>query len=205
MRLAELELDVTSHSGEFVCERIHKPTEHKSVRFCHAITPPEGAHNLPDIGRLHDFFENFGSIVFYVDEKSGDAAKYIASPAEWAALDREFRRWIDSLDEAEPVEILPDWMEGCLVVGEEPGTGNYIPMSTSGKTAGRVVAFDHDGYEFSEQAVDLVEFVERMLSPDDSLLVEIATNMRFIEADPETQWWIRELRDSRGNFASTAV
>jgi hypothetical protein len=65
--------------------------------------------------------------------------------------------------------------------------------------------FDHDGFEFSEEAADLVEFVRIMLAPTDRLLTEIASHMRFIDGDPMIQWWIRELRDNRGNLATTSV
>ena len=78
-------------------------------------------------------------------------------------------------------------------------------MPTEGESAGRVFVFDHDGYEFVEEANDIVAYVEYMLKPDNQLLVNLATHMRFIEEGAKYQWWILELRDNRGNFATTAA
>lgn len=205
MRLTSLQQQVATHTGVFLCERINRPEETKTVQFCHVITPPAADAGLPDVGRLRDFFATFGSVVFYVDKLSGDEGKRIAGPDEWPDLDSDFRGWIDNLSESERLDVLPDWINNCLVIGEEPGTGNYILMPVSGKTAGRVFLFDHDGYEFVEKATDLVDYAERLLSPDDRLLADIATHMRFIDGDPMIQWWIRELRDNRGNVSTTAA
>jgi hypothetical protein len=203
MKLVELEVAVRSHTGQLHCERINNADEKKIVEFRHVVTTPVPGHVLPDIGRLTDFYDTFGSVVFYVDEKSGDAAKHIANPDQWTKFSADFNDWLDPLGEDERAEILPEWIESCLVIGEEPRTGNYILMPTTGDVAGHVFLFDHDGYEFTECANDLVNYVERLLAPDDALLLEIATHMRFIEGDPKVQWWIRELRDNRGNVART--
>ena len=205
MRLASLESAVREHAGQFICERIHAPTETKIVDFRHVVVSPVPLEPLPDIGRLIDFYETFGSVVFYFDERSGDAAKHIASPTAWGELADDFGDWLISLEEQERAEILPDWIDACLVIGEEPHAGNYILMPTTGDSIGRVFAFDHDGFEFVDEAGDLVEYVERLLAPDDSLLSEIASHMRFIDGDPTIQWWIRELRDNRGNVARTTA
>ncbi len=98
------------------------------------------------------------------------------------------------MDEDERLEILPDWIDTCLVIGETPHSGNYILVVTKGPAAGRVFEFDHDGYEFIDQA-DVIEYVEKLLKPDGIKLTDIASHMRFIEDDPMGQWWIRELRE----------
>ncbi len=79
------------------------------------------------------------------------------------------------------IQIVPDWIETCLAIGETPCFGNYISVATEGAAAGRVFEFDHDGFEFSEA--------------DGLRLVKFASHMRFIDEDPMVQWWIRELRD----------
>lgn len=205
MKLVELESAVLAHTGEFHCERIRRPDEKKIVRFRHVVAPPLSGHALPDIGRLDDFYDTFGSIVFFVDDKSGDAAVHIAAPSAWAALRAGFLDWLDPLDDDERTEIVPEWVEACVAIGEEPRTGNTLLMPTDGAHAGHVFLFDHDGYEFTHCADDLVAYVGSLLDPDDRLLLEIATHLRFIEGDPAIQWWIRELRDNRGNVARTHV
>ena len=205
MKLASLEAAVRGHAGQFYCERIRHSDEKKVINFRHEVSAPGPTKRLPDVGRLGDFYETFGSVVFYVDDKSGDAAKHIARPAQWAELHSEFTSWFDHLDEEELAESMPEWIDTCLVIGEEPKTGNYLLMPAVSDMAGHVFLFDHDGFEFTDCANDLVEYVEKLLAPNDQLLLEIATHMRFIDGDPSIQWWIRELRDNRGNVARTYV
>ena len=175
----------------------------KVVRFAHAITPPLESNDPPPIGRLQDFYDTFGSVVFYCDEKSGDAAKHIAPPSEWTELHECFSDWIDQLDDEERSEIVPAWVDTCLVIGETPRSGNYILMATEGSLAGYVFEFDHDGFEFTEEAKDLIEYVGMLLKPDSRKLTEIASHMRFVETDWSVQWWIRELRDHQGHVVTT--
>lgn len=203
MKLPELERAVEAHVGTFLCERIHSPQETKIVHFRHDSSPPLLDMKVPAIPGLADFYDTFGSILFYFDEKSGDAAKLIASPDQWAELLGNFTDWIDDLGDEERAEILPDWIDSALAIGEEPHTGNYILIPSVGHSVGRVFLFDHDGFEFTEKAANLVAYVEKLLDPDNQLLTEIATHMRFIDDDSMVQWWIRELRDNRGNVART--
>jgi len=200
-----LESAVRNHAGQLFCERIHAPSETKVVDFRHVVDSPAPVEQLPSVGRLVDFYDTFGSVIFYFDERSGDAAMHIASPSAWGELADEFGEWLTSLSEQERAEVLPGWIDQCLVIGEEPQTGNYILMPTSGDSVGRVFLFDHDGFDFVDKAADVVAFVERLLAPDDSLLNEMASHLRFIEGDSAIQWWIRELRDNRGNVARTTA
>ncbi len=205
MTLDDLLLQVRSHQGVFLCEGINYPEQRKEVHFTHRVSTLLSETELPDIGRLRDFYATFGSITFFVDALSGDEGKHLASPENWAELDAEFRGWIDHFSEEEKEDYLPDWVDTCLVIGEEPRTGNYLLMPTQGESEGRVFVFDHDGYEFVEEAKDIVAYVEYMLKPDNALLVSLASHMRFIEEGSQHQWWILELRDNRGNFATTAA
>ena len=204
MKLPDLEKAVATHSGQFLCVCIRDREQSKTVEFHHRIEPQRDV-DVPDIGRLRDFYDTFGGITFYVDPVSGDAAKYIAPPSEWPGLEAGFAMWFDGMDEEEREEYLPGWVADCLVIGEEPRTGNYLLMPTTGEDAGRVFLFDHDGCEFSEAADDVVAYVEKLLVPDNRMLVEVATHMRFIVGDANIQWWIRDLRDNRGNAATTSA
>ncbi len=204
MTPAELQLAVNAHQGVFLCSQIRKPEVTKTVHFKHQTTSPATIDDLPDIGRLRDFYAVFGSITFYVDSLSMDAARYIATPDEWAELEDGFLIWLEDLDDEEREELLPEWIDTCLVIGEEPETGNYILMPTEGAEAGAVYHFDHDGFEFDRHAPDLLKYTEDLLDLDDHNLSFIACHMRFIEGeDNNIQWWIKELHDNRGNNAKT--
>jgi len=203
MKLGELETAVLEHGGEFLCERIHDEKETKIVRFTHSVAPPGGQADLPAVGRLGDFYETFGSILFYHDDKSGDAGKHIAHPSRWADLHGAFSAWIEDLTQEERDECVPAWVGTCLVIGETPRSGNYILVPIEGPEEGHVFEFDHDGFEFKDEAEDVVEYVKKLLKPDSSTLSEIASHMRFIEGDPMVQWWIRELRDNGGLIVRT--
>ncbi|MFB1490961.1 MULTISPECIES: hypothetical protein [unclassified Thiocapsa] len=203
MKLCELETAVLEHGGEFLCERIHNENETKFVRFTHSVDPPGGHADLPAVGRLGDFYETFGSILFYHDDKSGDAGKYIAHPSQWEDLHGAFSAWIEDLAQEERDECVPAWVRTCLVIGETPQSGNYILVPIEGPEVGHVFEFDHDGFEFKDEAEDVVEYVKKLLKPDSSTLSKIASHMRFIEGDPMVQWWIRELRDNEGHIVRT--
>lgn len=204
VKLVDLEAAVLGHCGEFLCEQIHNDENTKSVRFRHAAIPATDEIDLPEVGRLQDFYDTFGSIVFYLDEKSGDAARHIAPPCEWAALNDEFSGWFEGLSAEERSESVPEWVNTCLAIGETPESGNYILMAMDGTVAGHVFEFDHDGLEFTHRADDLVEYVQTLLKPDGLVLTDIASHMRFVEDDQNmVQWWIRELTDNRGNVVST--
>lgn len=205
MTLDELARAVEAHSGTFHCHRIHEEKTKKVVRFFHVVEPPDGRSEVPNVGRLPEFYRTFGSILFYHDEKSGDAGKYIANPSEWSGLEGGFNGWVDILDEDERDGALPDWIENSVVIGETPHSGNYILVPTKGKQAGRVFEFDHDGFEFTSQAKDIVEYVRKLLKPDGSLLTEIASHMRFVEDNGRVQWWIEEMKDNTGHVAYTRV
>ena len=203
MHLEDLHHAVTGHRGEFICERInHQPRQIKTVAFGHTVAPSQPTAGLPGVGRLGDFYDTFGSILFYVDTLTGEAAKHIVHPSHWAAMHDDFYDWIEQLDDEERAEILPEWIHRCTAIGESPRTGNYILMVMDGAEAGKVFEFDHDGFEFIERADNLVAYTEKLLDLDAGLLLDIASHMRFIEAD-QVQWWILEMVDNRGNRVGT--
>lgn len=206
MTLPDLHRAIAEHTGTFFCERINAPQETKTVKFEHLIQPPEPLDGpLPDVGQLPAFYATLGSVLLYHHADTGSAARYIAPPSEWADLQDYFEGWTEQLSDEEREEILPDWIDHCLVIGETPRSGNYILMATDGDCAGRVFEFDHDGYEFTERARNLVEYVQVLLRPDSVILTDIASHMRFIDEHSAAQWWILEMSDNRGHRVGTRV
>ncbi len=203
MKIEDLDALLRRHAGEFHCVLIRDKARTRVVPFAHVLTAPVEPTDLPPVGRLGEFYATIGSLVLYQDAQSGDAARYLAPPSEWAEMHERFSGWLEILDEDEREELLPDWMETCLAIGETPRSGNYILVATQGPEAGHVFEFDHDGFEINEYGSDVVDYVARLLQPDGARLVDIASHMRFIEDDPMVQWWIQELRDNHGHVAST--
>lgn len=201
MKLDELANTVREHNGEFLCKQIRDEQNTRLVRFRHDATPPCRAGDIPDIGRLRDFYDTFGSILFYYDAQSQDAARYIAPPSEWAELQDQCAGWIDMLDE----DDRPQWIGTGLVIGETPHSGNYILMAREGPSAGHVFELDHDGLVFTDAANDLVDYVEKLLALDAEKLTDMASHMRFVAGDPMVQWWIVEMRDNRGCVVRSAI
>jgi len=202
MRLPSLDATVREHAGEFICELIRSPGETKVVAFHHEVSPSVGSGGLPDLGSLRDFYDTFGSVEFYRDA-TDDVAFRIASPGEWDELKAEFRAWFE--DAPDLAEFVPPWVGDCVVFGEQPRTGNYLHLPTTGAVAGRVFRFEHDGFDFPEIADHLIAFVERLLEPDHEMLMEIASHKRFVTDDDwSVQWWMREMRDNRGRVMRTS-
>ena len=201
--MKQIEEDVRRHVGTFLCEEIHKERNTKTVEFRHVVTESTGIEGVPDVGDLRDFYSTFGSILFYQDPKSRDAGKYLAPVSTWPELHEYFSGWLENLDEDERSEMVPEWVDTALVIGETPSSGNYILIPTEGAEAGWVFEFEHDGFEFIEEARSIAQYVERLLKPSASTLTEIASHMRFIDGDPMVQWWIRELRDNNGHVVRT--
>jgi len=206
MELVDLRNAVDAHSGTFHCVEIRNKTATKEVKFIHVYDPPaEIMRDFPVPG-LGDFYDTFGNLLLYHDPASDDAAFYIASPQEWDSLREEFEPWLDVPGEDEKEELLPDWINACIVLGEIPKSGNYLLMPLSGEKRGFVFEFEHDGFEFIELATSLEQFVLKTLHPDGSALTGMASHMRFIEGeDTSTQWWISEMRDNQGNIVSTGA
>jgi hypothetical protein len=204
LTLKALEAAIQAHGGEFTCSQIHGK-QRRTVSFQHVITPPTPVEGLPKLGKLRDFYSVFGSVRFYFDEASGESARYLAPVGEWEELGDSFSAWLEDLDEDEREEILPGWVETCLVIGETPSSGNYVLVPTQGPEKGKVFEFDHDGFEFTEEGADVFEYVQKLLKPDSSRLTDMASHMRFAVGDRKVQWWIEELRCNDGHVARTKV
>jgi len=193
---------VQSHAGEFICEQIGEEGTTKVVQFRHIASPPND-QSAPDIPGLKEFYATFGTLELYSDAESGESAYFIGSQAQWSELAGYFEPWLEGMDEDERAECVPPWINDCIVVGEIPSSGNYLLIPISGTGAGKVFEFEHDGFEFIELGSSLPSFILQTLSPDRRQLREMASHLRFITGDPHVQWWIREMRDNRGNVVTT--
>lgn len=183
--------------------QIHKEQNTKVVQFRHIGSPPIDASSIPDIPGFKEFYGTYEHLTMYVDEQTGEAAYFLAGPSQWSELNDHFRPWLEGLDEDEIADCLPAWIDQCIVVGEIPQSGNYLLVPISGQEAGRVFEFEHDGFEFLELGSSLPAFVECTLDLDSRRLTAIASHLRFIATDDDRQWWIKELRDNRGNVTGT--
>ena len=115
--LEQLRSEVEAHSGQFRCSEIHQEKNSKTFQFRHVGTPPGDSSVVPDVQGLSDFYSTFGELTLYLEEHSGDAAYFLASPSQWQELESNFRPWLEGIDPAEADEYLPDWISGCIVIG----------------------------------------------------------------------------------------
>jgi hypothetical protein len=204
MKLVELEKVVSTHSGVFQCSgRGGDKTVSKIINFEHRFEPPASISEAPDVGMLKEFYSTFSSLTLYLHKESEDAAFYIASPEEWGSLFEDFSSWIDALDEEEQEELLPEWIDNFITIGEIPYSGNYLLMPTTGKMSGHVFEFEHDGFEFNDHALNINDFVVKALKPDSKLLTNMASHMTFTESGEKKQWWLEEMRDNNGRVVRT--
>lgn len=204
MELHGLKKIINGHMGHFHCRQIHDEASRKEVVFRHTYEPPQASNDIPDVGKLRDFYDTFSELTLYYDEISGDSAIFIACPDQWASLRILFTDWLEGLDEEEEEGLLPEWLGDYIVIGEVPASGNYFLMPTKGVKAGYIFEFEHDGFEFIEMATDIESFITKALNLDGEGLMNIASHMRFIESeDYSKQWWIVEMRDSFGKVVKT--
>jgi hypothetical protein len=201
--LESLRASVQSHSGQFMCSEIHNEKNIRTVNFRHIGVPPDSSLSVPNIQGLQDFFETYAELTLYFEEQSGEAAYFIASPLQWEELENDFRPWLNGIEEGEIEDYLPNWVNNCLVVGEIPRSGNYLLVPISGSEEGKVFEFEHDGFEFIELGASVPDFVAKTLDLDTYRLSNIASHLRFITPNENSQWWIKELRDNRGNIIRT--
>lgn len=201
--LESLRSAVQAHTGEFLCSEINRSENTRAVQFRHDGLPPDPEADVPDVQGLRDFYATFAQLTLFLDDETGDAAYFIASPSQWPELDGNFRPWMENIGEDEADEYCPAWVSECLVIGEVPRSGNYLLVPTTGAEAGKVYEFEHDGFEFIELGLSLPDFVASTLDLDTRRLTAIASHVRFIRPNESRQWWIDELRDNRGNVVRT--
>ncbi len=208
--LTTLKEVVMNHRGTFLCtQRASNETIKKTVAFHHTFTEGLSEQELQSIlgqyavvPKLADFYRTFSSLTLYHDEKSDDAVCYIAKPKQWDELDEGFREWVDMIEldiDEDDEDSLPEWVENCITIGEEPYSGNYFVMPTDGDKSGFIYHFDHDGAEFTELGSNIEDFVFTMLKLKASLLQSFFSFMTFTEKNSEIQWWVSRIEDNQGN------
>ncbi|MEL7023516.1 MAG: hypothetical protein AAGL69_07175 [Pseudomonadota bacterium] len=107
--------------------------------------------------------------------------------------------WIQSLNASEKRELVPDWFWNSVVIGEFPGTGDYLLVECHETKSDAVYAFFHDGFEFRKLAPDLYSFVEAVVSPTEEFLSTMTSSMLFCETeDYSDQWYVVGMTDNRG-------
>ncbi len=202
MLASELKQKLLNHSGEFHCLRRGGDEGTKLVQFRHDCAEPGLVEDVPDLAGMRDFYSSFGDTRLYFHPESGDAAYFIATLERWDGLRENFLPWIEMIDEDERDEFIPRWVDGCIVVGEIPSSGNYLLVPSDGDKAGHVFEFQHDGFEFTELGSDLCTFVANALNPDRELLGRTVAYMTFSDEDSDAQWGVAEMRDNDGRVVS---
>lgn len=200
--LIELAEKLKTHSGKFICSMTNNKTQQKIVEFKHLTESALEASQLEKLKKelghipgLIDFYETWSCVTLYFDSRSEDSAFYFANPNEWTQLKDYFSLWIE-LDDDEQ-DLLPSWLESYETIGEIPHSGNYLLMPTSGKEAGSIYEFEHDGFDFIFIAHNLEDCISKLLNPDPGRLLDMASHLSFIEEDT-FQWWIEELVTNDG-------
>jgi len=204
MNIAELKEKLIRHVGVFYCEPRGGGNEVKEVDFKHIVTDPVSVIRIPDIKTLQDFYGTFGSLRLYADELSGDSAFYLAKTSEWSDLHEHYSGWLEIFDDEDPEDLedddmIPDWVNNCLVFGEIPHSGNYLLMPLAGIKTGYVFEFEHDGFEFIEHAPNIESFLQQVIKPTESMLTDMASHMVFADENSDVQWWITEMKDNFGH------
>lgn len=104
--------------------------------------------------------------------------------------------WVTGLD-ADDADNLPEWHKHALAIGEEPQSGNYVLVPTTGSHLGQVFHFEHDGLEFDHHADHLTAYIDALLHPTLEQLNRMATHLCF--QDPQQRaWHVEGLHDNRG-------
>ena len=144
------------------------------------------------VPQLIAVYERYSSVRLYCDTIGDDSAFFLAHPGEWPDLKNGFKMWCDGLTDSEMEELLPDWLEDCIVVGEIPQSGNYFLIPMSGNDLGKVIEFGHDGFEFIERGSDVSAFLEYISTVDNELIEDILTYTRYSDGKSNIQWLANE-------------
>jgi hypothetical protein len=176
-----------------------QPNSSHTAHIRHEVGPPLDSSSLADLAKqvgdmpeLLEFYRRYGTARLYCDTVPGRfgnaSAYYIAPPETWAELRDAFSGWIDDLAEEEKEELLPEWIDSFVVVGEVPNSGNYFLVPLEGPERGKVFEFEHDGFEFIESGRNFADFLNRKSTVTDDLLGEILTHTRYSDGKSDTQW-----------------
>lgn len=200
--IAKLDALLNRKNQRFVCRDTGwpEPGPERHIAYIeHVVQPPAPAsvlavllRRLRGVPQLAAFYERYGSVRLYCDTVGSDSAFYIADPDEWASLKTAFGTWLELLSPDEEEELLPDWMDNYIVIGEVPLSGNYFLVPLSGDLAGHVFEFEHDGFEFIARGKDFDAFLDYVSTVNADLIEDILCHTRYSDGESETQWLAQE-------------
>lgn len=192
-----LQILLSRKNQRFICTHAgRKDDDHIfTAQITHEVTDGLSQEDIDildqQIGHQEQLFfvlSAFGSVRLYCDTLSGGSAFYLAHPSEWKSLENDFRMWLDDIDDDERAELLPDWLDNAVVIGEIPSSGNYFLFPVTGKHLGKVFEFEHDGFEFIEVSADLYSFIDYLCIVTDRLIANIRSHTRYSDGEADTQW-----------------
>lgn len=167
----------------FTARITHKTTEGLSKEYIENLEKRIGHQN-----QLFELLSHYSSVRLYCDTLSDDSAFYIAHPDEWSSLEEGFKIWIEDLSEEERDELLPQWFEEAIVIGEIPFSGNYYLYPVKGEFQGKIFEFEHDGFEFIEVGKGIFSFLDYICTVTDNLIQNIQSHTRYSDGKTDIQW-----------------
>ena len=200
--IAKLDALLKRKNQRFVCRDTGwpEPGPERHIAYIeHVVQQPAPAsvlavllRRLRGVPELAAFYERYGSVRLYCDTVGSDSAFYIADPDEWSSLKAAFGTWLELLSPDEEEDLLPDWMDNYVVIGEVPLSGNYFLVPLSGDLAGHVFEFEHDGFEFIARGEDFDAFLNYVSTVNADLIEDILCHTRYSDGETETQWLAQE-------------
>ena len=210
MDLTKLKAFLARENQRFIChdtgwpepgpDRFVAYIEHRSTPPVDEVTLKSIKEHYGNLDQLVEFYSEIGSLRLYCDTNSVESAFYIAQPGEWAQLAGMLNSWLESLNEEEARELIPEWIPDSIVFGEIPESGNYLIMPCTGEDTGKIFEFEHDGFEFLEEAKDLSSFIDKVISPTDKLIRRIRSHTRYSDMETDIQWLAEKYEYGKGNL-----
>ena len=178
---------LSAKGAKFLGTIVHADANDVCVEFpihheCSAATAPEQDLGLSEcLPQFADFYRQVNQLWLYCQDDLNNQAFFVGGPEDWSQLSDEFFAWIDQLSDEEREDFLPEWVnrESVLVFAEKPGASTYFLTPRSGPQQGEVFRFDHDGYELELFTQDLQQFLDRLCTPDTSLLDDLVGSFRL--------------------------
>jgi hypothetical protein len=138
-----------------------------------------------------EFYSRHNGARLYIDTVENSwgfhtSGIFVAPIDEWPSLGEHVQEWRDSLDEAG--QMAPAWMQDAIVFGEVPQSGNYFVLAISGEMRGRIVYFNHDGFEFQTYANNLAEFFAKVTDKPAQVLYDLGCYARYFDGKTSQQW-----------------
>lgn len=184
--VASIDRLINSVDQYFICREVEEEIAEVEVPIYHdctlALPESERIRLIRDLDLPNDFktwLSHYSSVDLYCDTESGVPAFRLAAPNEWLSLYREFKIWLEDLDDAEQSELVPDWVTNSIAFGELPTSGNCYLIPLSGSERGAVYEFCNDGFRFERRSQSLNDFVRWVSTPTRELLEYIPPYARY--------------------------